>query len=569
MVILRRPSRKPRPAARRRARPPAALLPSLLLTLLLAALSGATPAAADPALRSETLEKLCQKSVGPRVAAVDALLAAVAEGGEEAGWALAVVDAARSKGLYCGKDAAPLLKGGPEAAGQVVLWRDAATLAPVDAPAQKLKSPFVNLKVRASLDMGAALLTLLAEPGSPGAETSLGELEKRPENANPAALAAAAALAANAPFADRLAAVQASLDLSSDDPTRRLAAIERMSENPSERTRTALLTLQGELGADADPETREALDAAIAKVDLWIGVGAAASTLYSGLSYASILFMAALGLAVIFGLMGVINLAQGELIMIGAYATYAVQEALRAIAPGLLDWYLLLAIPVAFLASAAVGCAVEASVIRHLYRRPLMTLLATWAVSLLLVNLVQALFGTQNLEFVTPSYLAGGERLIADFIVTWNRLFAILFAALIFVAALLVLNRTWLGMYIRAVTENRDMAGCLGVSARRVDLVSFGVGSGLAGVAGLALSPIYNVNPTMGTNFIVDAFMIVVLGGVGNLYGTLIAALGVGIINVVIEPLYGAVAAKVIVLLLIILVIQIRPEGLFAVKGRR
>ncbi|MEM6492635.1 MAG: urea ABC transporter permease subunit UrtB, partial [Pseudomonadota bacterium] len=275
------------------------------------------------------------------------------------------------------------------------------------------------------------------------------------------------------------------------------------------------------------------------------------------------------GIAIIFGLMGVINLAQGELIMIGAYATYAVQEVLRAVAPDLVGWYLLIAMPIAFLVTAGVGCVVEVSVIRHLYRRPLTTLLATWAVSLFLINAVQATFGTQNLEFETAAFLGGGERLIADFIVTWNRLFAIVFAGVIFVAALLVLKRTRLGMYIRGVTENRGMAGCLGVNARRVDLVSFGIGSGLAGVAGLALSPIYNVNPTMGTNFIVDAFMIVVLGGVGNLYGTLIAALGIGMINVIIEPLYGAVAAKVIVLLLIIAVIQMRPEGLFAVKGRR
>ena len=213
--------------------------------------------------------------------------------------------------------------------------------------------------------------------------------------------------------------------------------------------------------------------------------------------------------------------------------------------------------------------AMEATVIRHLYRRPLMTLLATWAISLLLVNLVQLLFGTQNLEFVTPAFLAGGTRVVADFMVTWNRLFAIAFAVGILALALLVLHRTPLGLFVRAVTENRDMAECVGVSTRRIDLLSFGVGSGLAGLAGLALTPIYNVNPTMGTNFIVDSFLVVVLGGVGNLAGTLIAALGIGQVNIVIEPLYGAVAAKVIVLLMIILFIQFRPEGIFSVKGRR
>ncbi|MBX2854344.1 MAG: urea ABC transporter permease subunit UrtB [Rhodobacteraceae bacterium] len=535
--------------------------PLVFLAVCLA-LCTAGAATAETPLRRATLEQLCEKSVGPRVEAVDRLLTATAAGEEDASWTFAILDAARSKGLHCGKDAVPLLKLEDG-------WRDAASLAPAEPPEQKMKPPFVNLKVRASLDMGAALSALLAAPGSAAAESGLGEIEKRPDRANSAVIAAATALSENAPFVDRLGSIQASLDLASEVPEDRIAAIDRIAENPSERNRTALLNLQAELGGKADPVTRDALDNAIAEIDGWIALGAVASTVYSGLSYASILFMASLGLAVIFGLMGVINLAQGEFIMIGAYATYAVQEALRAIAPGLLDWYLLIAIPIAFLITAGVGCAVEASVIRHLYRRPLMTLLATWAISLFLINSVQAIFGTQNLEFATPAFLGGGERLIADFIVTWNRLFAILFAALVFVAALLVLNRTQLGMYIRAVTENRDMAGCIGVSPRRVDLISFGIGSGLAGLAGLALSPIYNVNPTMGTNFIVDAFMIVVLGGVGNLYGTLIAALGVGMINVVIEPLYGAVAAKVIVLLLIIAVIQLRPEGLFAVKGRR
>jgi urea transport system permease protein len=190
-------------------------------------------------------------------------------------------------------------------------------------------------------------------------------------------------------------------------------------------------------------------------------------------------------------------------------------------------------------------------------------------VSLFLINTVRVAFGTQNLEFVTPSFLAGGERVIGDFLITWNRLFAIGCALAAFVIALAVLKSTRLGLYIRAVTANRDMAGCVGVSARKVDLMSFGIGSGLAGLAGLALSPIYSVNPTMGSNFIVDAFMIVVLGGVGSIVGTLVASISVGMVNVAIEPLWGAVAAKVIVLLMIIVFIQFRPEGMFAIRGRR
>jgi urea transport system permease protein len=213
--------------------------------------------------------------------------------------------------------------------------------------------------------------------------------------------------------------------------------------------------------------------------------------------------------------------------------------------------------------------AIEVAVIRHLYRRPLMTLLATWAISLLLINLVRVTFGTQNLQFLTPPYLTGGVRLVGDFLVTWNHLFAIFAALLAFAAAFSLLRFTDLGLFIRAVTQNRAMAGCVGVSTRRIDMAAFGFGAGLAGLGGLALSPIYNVNPTMGTGFIIDSFMVVVLGGVGSLAGTALASLGVGLVNVGIEPFYGAVAAKVIALLMIILIIQWRPEGLVVARGRR
>jgi urea transport system permease protein len=242
---------------------------------------------------------------------------------------------------------------------------------------------------------------------------------------------------------------------------------------------------------------------------------------------------------------------------------------MRWVAPRLLDWYLIAAIPVAFLVSAAIGITLEVLLLRHLYRRPLMSLLATWAVSLFLMNLVRVTFGTQNLQFETPFYVTGGVPVIGDFIMTWNRLFASAFALATLVLTWLIIRRTPLGLNIRAVTQNRDMAGCVGIPTRRVDMMAFGLGSGLAGLAGLALSPIYSVNPQMGQNFIIDSFMVVVLGGVGTITGTVAAALGVGQINVLIEPLYGAVAAKVIVLLMIIVFLQWRPEGLFTISGRR
>jgi len=267
--------------------------------------------------------------------------------------------------------------------------------------------------------------------------------------------------------------------------------------------------------------------------------------------------------------MGVINLAQGEFIMLGAYVTWLVQESLRHIAPSLLEWYLIIAVPIVFLMTAAIGIVLETILLRHLYRRPLMSLLATWAVSLFLINLVRVTFGTQNLQFVTPFYVTGGVPVIGDFIFTWNRMFAIAFAAVTLVLTWSLMRLTPLGLNIRAVTQNRTMAGCIGIAVRRVDMLAFGLGSGLAGLAGLALAPIYSVNPQMGQNFIIDSFMVVVLGGVGTIAGTIVAALGIGQINVLIEPVWGAVAAKVIVLLMIIGFLQWRPEGLFAVKGRR
>jgi urea transport system permease protein len=339
--------------------------------------------------------------------------------------------------------------------------------------------------------------------------------------------------------------------------------------SPSGAAQARLSALKGDPAYAADPAFRAALDAGLAQVSRAVAVGDGLAVVYNGLSFASILFMAAAGLAIIFGLMGVINLAQGEFIMLGAYATYGVQEAFRRLAPGLLDLYLFAAIPVAFGAVALVGVVVEALILRHLYRRPLMSLLATWAVSLFLVNLVRVTVGTQNLQFVMPAYVSGGVPLYADFVMTWNRLFAIGFAAATLVLTLLILRRTPLGLDIRAVTQNRDMAACLGLPTRRVDRLAFGLGSGLAGLAGVALCPIYSVNPGMGSGLIVDSFMVVVLGGVGSLVGTLVAALGVGGANVLIEPISGAVAAKVIVLVGIILFLQRRPEGLFAVRRRR
>lgn len=430
-------------------------------------------------------------------------------------------------------------------------------------------APVLTLRNRASYETSAAILDLLSAPTPEARAAALKSLSRKPELVPAAVLERAEAGEKDAKLKASLAEFRQLADLGSPDLARRGRAVLRLADAPSTRVATQLAALHSDPAYAADATFRATVDEAITRVDRWMTVGRVLAMLYNGLSFASILFMSAVGLAIIFGLMGVINLAQGEFIMIGAYVTYLVQQGLHAAAPGLAVWYLPIAILPAFLVTAAIGILLEVGLIRFLYRRPLMSLLATWAVSLFLVNLVRVVFGTQNLQFDTPFYVVGGIAVVGDFIITWNRLFAIVFAVLSLGGTWLVLRRTPFGLDLRAVTQNRDMAACLGIATRRVDMLAFGLGSGLAGLAGLALSPLYNVNPQMGTNFVVDSFMVVVLGGVAALEGTVLAALGIGQLNVLVEPFYGAVAAKVIVLLLTIAFLQWRPEGLFALQGRR
>ena len=445
---------------------------------------------------------------------------------------------------------------------------DAVTGAPAK-PADGAKTPFISLKNRATFGTLSAALTVMVDKQPAAKLRALNTLARRAGRLPEGYFERAAKLAGDPTVAKRIDDIAQLAALTSPNIQNRIPAVARLADTANGRTLSRLRTLKAEPAYKAHPAYAKAVDAAIGKVQIAVDTGKTLATIYNGLSLASILFMASIGLAVIFGLMGVINLAQGEFIMIGAYVTYCVQEVLRAALPGLLEWYLIIAIPFAFLVTAAIGVALEAALIRHLYRRPLMSLLATWAVSLALSNFVRVIFGTQNLQMDTPFYVTGGLPVIGDFIMTWNRLFAIGFAALTLFGTWLLIRRTGLGLNIRAVSQNRDMAGCIGIATRKVDMLAFGLGSGLAGLAGLALSPIYNVNPQMGTTFIVDSFMVVVLGGVGSVVGTVIAALGIGQINVLIEPVWGAVAAKVIVLGLIIAFLQWRPEGLFAIAGRR
>jgi urea transport system permease protein len=281
-----------------------------------------------------------------------------------------------------------------------------------------------------------------------------------------------------------------------------------------------------------------------------------------------VLLLTALGLAITFGLMGIINMAHGELLMIGAYTTYVCQILFRKFLPGAFDAYLLVALPASFIVAGAVGIALERTVIRWLYGRPLETLLATWGISLILMQAVRTLFGAQNVEVSNPSWMSGGVTVLGTLVLSYNRIVIIFFSLFVVAGVWLILNKTRLGLFVRAVTQNRRMADCAGVATGKVDMLTFGLGSGIAGLGGVALSQLGNVGPDLGQSYIVDSFMVVVLGGVGQLIGTVIAALGLGEINKFLEPVAGAVMAKIVILVFIVVFIQRRPQGLFAQKGR-
>jgi urea transport system permease protein len=346
-------------------------------------------------------------------------------------------------------------------------------------------------------------------------------------------------------------------------PFDRIAAIDVLRERGDQ---DALATLRA-LPGDASPALKEAQMRAITDIEGKLALWRAGQNLWYGLSLGSVLLLAAIGLAITFGVMGVINMAHGEMVMLGAYTTFLVQEVIRARVPGLFDYSLAIAIPTAFLVAGAVGIAIERGVIRFLYGRPLETLLATWGISLILQQAVRTAFGPTNREVGAPSFMSGAFEL-GGLAVTWNRLWIIVFAGLVFAALLAILKLTPMGLQMRAVTQNRRMASAMGIRTGRIDALTFGLGSGVAGLAGVALSQIDNVSPNLGQSYIIDSFMVVVFGGVGNLWGTLISAMTLGVANKLLEPYAGAVLGKIALLVFIILFIQKRPRGLFALKGR-
>jgi urea transport system permease protein len=363
----------------------------------------------------------------------------------------------------------------------------------------------------------------------------------------------------------QLEMVRATILLSSSDKAKRLEAAARLSGSNNPISKTVLIA---RLSEEEDTEVKSALQASLRKVESALAWGDKLGAVFSGISLGSILLLVALGLAITYGLMGVINMAHGELMMIGAYATYVVQGLFQKYFPGLFDWYLLAAVPVAFLASALMGAALERGVIRFLYGRPLETLLATWGISLMLQQLVRSIFGAQNVGVENPVWMSGGVQVLGNLSLPYNRLVIIGFAIAVLLGMAWLISKTRLGLFVRGVTQNRPIASCMGVNTARVDTYAFALGSGIAGLAGCALSQVGNVGPDLGQGYIVDAFMVVVLGGVGQLAGTVYAALGLGILNKFLEGWTGAVLAKIAVLVLIIIFIQKRPQGIFAMKGR-
>ncbi len=450
----------------------------------------------------------------------------------------------------------------------VWMLREGQPLSPVDgsplAMPDDAQDVVSNNRMRGEIDAALAALKLLS-PDKSVRMTAAQALIKEPDAAKAPLIEKALALEKDAEVAQALRWAQAAIDISSPDAAIRARAAQDLAQA---KTPQVQLLLNQQWAQESDAAVKAQIAAALRDIQAALAWGERWGVVFTGVSLGSILLLVALGLAITYGLMGVINMAHGELMMVGAYATFVVQGLFRQYLPNLFDAYLIAALPVSFFTAALVGAALERGVLRHLYGRPLETLLATWGISLMLMQAVRSIFGAQNVAVENPSWMSGGVQVLANLVLPWNRLFIVLFALLVLVAMALLISQTRLGLFVRGVTQNRAMASCMGVHTARIDTTAFALGSGIAGLAGCALSQVGNVGPDLGQGYIVDAFMVVVLGGVGQLAGTVYAALGLGVLNKFLEGWTGAVLAKIAVLVFIIVFIQKRPQGLFAMKGR-
>lgn len=421
-----------------------------------------------------------------------------------------------------------------------------------------------NNRMRGELDSALAALKLFSKDEKTRI-AAIKQLQSDADETKLPLIEKAFAAEQNVQIKEQLGLVRAAALLNSTDKTKRLEAAKLLNSSTQANTKAVLLA---RLARETEPDVKSALQNTLRQVEAALAWGDRLGAIFSGISLGSILLLVALGLAITYGLMGVINMAHGELMMIGAYATYVVQGLFQKYLPAAFDWYLLVSVPVAFMASALMGAALERSVIRFLYGRPLETLLATWGISLMLMQLVRTLFGAQNVGVENPSWMSGGVQVLGNLSLPYNRLVIIGFAVFVLLGVAWLIGKKRLGLFVRGVTQNRSTAACMGVNTARIDTYAFALGSGIAGLAGCALSQVGNVGPDLGQGYIVDSFLVVVLGGVGQLAGTVYAAMGLGVLNKFLEGWVGAVLAKIALLVFIIIFIQKRPQGIFAMKGR-
>lgn len=441
---------------------------------------------------------------------------------------------------------------------------DAATGEPVASVPDSARAVRLNNRLRRSVDAALGSLTLQSPDLGARLQAAQSVFKSHEETALEP-VESALAKETNRSAKTALGEARAAILLFKSDATevQKLEAVATIKARGDQEA----LALLSDIGTDQPASVAKAAASAIGSIQSSLAVWSTVQNAWYGLSLGSVLLLAAIGLAITFGVMGVINMAHGEMVMIGAYTTFVVQEVIRTRYPALFDYSLLIAVPLAFLVAGAVGVLIERSIIRFLYGRPLETLLATWGLSLVLQQAVRTMFGPTNREVGNPSWMSGAFDL-GQITITYNRLWILCFTLAVFVILLAMLRYTALGLEMRAVTQNRRMAASMGIATSRVDALTFGLGSGIAGIAGVALSQIDNVSPNLGQSYIIDSFMVVVFGGVGNLWGTLVGAFTLGIANKFLEPVAGAVLGKIAILVLIILFIQKRPRGLFALKGR-
>ncbi|WP_145476894.1 urea ABC transporter permease subunit UrtB [Yersinia similis] len=433
-------------------------------------------------------------------------------------------------------------------------------------PTGTLKKIWLNNRLRILIANALAAQRLVSDDETVRLQAAV-ELQRQAQSDQLPLLNQRLKLETDSQVKEALSIALANLQLTDSNPLVRLNAVQLLGQSGSPQTQSRLQNLT-DTHVEPNEQVRAAATTSLKQIQHRLMIGEIIGQVFSGLSLGSILLLAALGLAITYGLLGVINMAHGEMLMLGAYSAYLVQSLFQQFAPHWLALYPLIALPIAFFTTAGIGMALERTVIRHLYGRPLETLLATWGISLMLIQGVRMLFGAQNLEVANPAWLSGGIQVLPNLVLPWNRIAVIVFVVIVLLLTWLLLNKTRLGLQVRAVTQNRAMAACCGVATGRVDMLAFGLGSGIAGLGGVALSQLGNVGPELGQGYIIDSFLVVVLGGVGQLAGSVVAALGLGMLNKILEPQIGAVLGKILILVLIILFIQKRPQGLFALKGR-